>query len=341
MLRLGVIGTGMISEQFIRAAQGVFDLGAVASRREDSARGLLDAVGIADARWVASIEELVAQPLDLIYIASPNSLHAQHALAAVEAGINVVVEKPAFWNPAQWEDVFSAADEHGVLVFEAARNVYEPGFAAIAQAVQERDVTSASFTFAQYSSRWEAVTSGAVPNIFSLDFGGGALVDLGVYTIYASVAWFGEPTGVAYNPVLAPTGVDAHGTLVLSYPAFDVSIRVAKDFASSMPSEIYCGRERLVFDGVQDIRRVQLTGGEQESTLFDAGSEKPRELHELMRYEVNAINSLLSSHLDGGLDEAQRADYLKFTELSRVVNKICTQSRHSAGIIFTGEKPSS
>lgn len=337
MLRLGVIGTGMISEQFIRASHGVFKVIAVASRREESARQLLNNTGMTDARWVASMEELVTEPLDLIYIASPNSLHAQHALTAIKAGINVIVEKPAFWNPAQWEDVFSAADEHGVLVFEAARNVYEPGFAAVAQAVQEREVTSASFTFAQYSSRWDAVLTGDVPNIFSLDFGGGALVDLGVYTVYAAVAWFGEPTGVTYMPSLAPTGVDAHGTLVLSYPGFDVSIRIAKDFASSLPSEIYCGRERLIFDGVQDIRAVHSVQGEETSRVFEVGTTDPQPLHQLMRYEVEAISSLISSHLAGDLSNGQRASYLRLTELSRVVNKVCTKARHDAGIFFTGE----
>lgn len=338
MLRLGVIGSGMISEQFIRASHGVFKVIAVASRREESARQLLNNTGMTDARWVASMEELVTEPLDLIYIASPNSLHAQHALTAIKAGINVIVEKPAFWNPAQWEDVFSAADEHGVLVFEAARNVYEPGFAAVAQAVQEREVTSASFTFAQYSSRWDAVLTGDVPNIFSLDFGGGALVDLGVYTVYAAVAWFGEPTGVTYMPSLAPTGVDAHGTLVLSYPGFDVSIRIAKDFASSLPSEIYSGRERLIFDGVQDIRTVSSIQGEQATTLFELGTAEPIPLHQLMRYEAEAISELITSHLNNGLNNDQRSSYLRLTELSRVVNKVCTQARHSAGIFFTEEQ---
>ncbi|MBM7051368.1 MULTISPECIES: Gfo/Idh/MocA family protein [unclassified Rothia (in: high G+C Gram-positive bacteria)] len=340
MLRLGIIGTGFISQHFIEASRSFFEPVVIMSRSRENAQELAKATGI-DANHASTIGQLLTHSLDAVYIASPNSLHAEHTLAAIDAGVHPIVEKPAFWNPAQWESVHRAADTAGVLVLEAARNMYEPGMTCVIEEAQKRKVTSACFTYAQYSSRWDALTAGQIPNIFSLDFGGGALVDLGVYAVYTAIACFGEPSDVSYKAVLAPSGVDAHGTLVLTYPTFDVTIRVAKDYAASSPAEIYAGRERLVFTGVNDIRSVELVGPEHSELLFTvegAEADTPRSLSVLMAFEAQYFAQLIQSHKNGGLSSQQLERYAQLTEVSRLVNEICTRARHDAGIFFTGEK---
>lgn len=336
MLRLGVVGTGPISASFIEASADVFDCVAIASRSPERAKKLAAQTGL-QAAHTATVAQLLTHQIDLIYLASPNSLHASQALEAIAAGVHVIVEKPAFWNPSQWEQVHQAADQAGVLVLEAARHMYEPGFVAFIDAAQELEPVSASFTFAQYSSRWDAVCAGEVPNIFSLDFGGGALVDLGVYAVYTAVSCFGAPSGVHYSATLAPSGVDAHGTLVLVYPTFDVTIRVAKDYAADTPAEIYAGRQRLIANGVQDVRRVELVGPDHTAILYDSAGDSPRSMPELMRGEAQYFASLIQAYRRGDFVEEFGAQYQKLTEISRCVNEVCTRARHSAGIFFTGE----
>ncbi len=63
----------------------------------------------------------------------------------------------------------------------------------------------------KYSSRYDQVLDGEEPNIFSTHFSGGALMDLGVYLVYAAVAWFGMPKEVHYFPRKISTGVDGLG----------------------------------------------------------------------------------------------------------------------------------
>lgn len=335
--RLGIVGTGAISAEFVAAvsSENAFEIAVIMSRSEDSAARFVRQTELGEIALATSIEELVSLDLDAVYIASPNSLHHDHALAAIERGLNVIVEKPAFWNPHQWQRVHAAADEAGVLVLEAARHIFEPGFLAVTQwAADQEALTGATLNFHQYSSRWDAVLTGEEPNIFSLKYGGGALVDLGIYTVYAAVAWLGEPESVRYTAQLAPTGVDAGGVLSLSYPGFTAELAFSKNQVSVLPSEIRAGRRSLSINAVQGIDLVQTSAG---TTLY-AAQNTGRPLSELMRFEAVAFSRLITANLACNLTAEDTALYRELTSLSQAVNRICTEARLSAGIIFTGEQ---
>ena len=134
-------------------AYSAFEIAAVMSRSKKSAERFIAAASLRKAASATDISELIQHDLDAVYIASPNSLHYDHAVAAIAAGINVIVEKPAFWDPAQFEQVHAQAEKAGVLVFEAARHVFEPGFAVVKDWAADQEITGASFQFHQYSSR--------------------------------------------------------------------------------------------------------------------------------------------------------------------------------------------
>lgn len=334
--RLGVVGTGAISAEFVAAVRSekAFEIAAVMSRSEDSAARFVRETELAEVAIATSVEELVSFDLDAVYIASPNSLHQDHALAAIERGLNVIVEKPAFWNPQQWQRVHDAADEAGVLVLEAARHIFEPGFLAVTEWAAGQTLTGATLNFHQYSSRWDAVLAGEEPNIFSLKHGGGALVDLGIYAVYAAVAWLGEPDDVVYRAELAPTGVDAGGVLLLNYPGFTAELAFSKNQASTLPSEIRAGRQSISMNAVQGIDLVQSSDG---TTIYETQSSG-RPLRELMRFEAVAFSRLITASRTDSLTAEDTALYRELTALSQTVNRICTQARLSAGIVFTGEQ---
>ncbi len=109
----------------------------------------------------------------------------------------------------------------------------------------------------KYSSRYDQVLDGEEPNIFSTHFSGGALMDLGVYLVYATVAWFGMPKEVHYFPRKISTGVDGLGWGILRYDTFDVSIQPGKIGDSYLPSEIYFDSGTLVMNGVNAIEQAE------------------------------------------------------------------------------------
>ncbi len=339
-MRFGIISTGMISGEFTRALQQTpeAEITAVQSRNLENAQAFIEDHQLS-ALAFTSVEELCAsEQIDAVYIASPNSLHASHALTAISAGKHVVVEKPAVWNPAQWDQVFAAAQQAKVLVFEAARHIYEPAHEIIRQALASQTPATVRMNFSQYSSRWDAVLAGEEPNIFSLKFGGGALVDLGIYPVYNAVSWFGEPDGINYYPAVAPTGVDSAGTLILTYEDFNVIITIAKNAHSTAPSEILLGKETIRFSSCAGIDRVTRYSKDSEEVLFDSGAEiGSRPLSELMRDEAAFFTEMLSAFQQGTQTDEQVTTYRRLTLLSRSVNEICTQARNGAGIFFEGE----
>ena len=110
------------------------------------------------------------------------------------------------------DEIIHLANEHNVYIFEAARNIHESGFKKIADYLPLKDeIIGANFSYMKYSSRYDQVLDGEEPNIFSTHFSGGALMDLGVYLVYAAVAWFGMPKEVHYFPRKISTGVDGLG----------------------------------------------------------------------------------------------------------------------------------
>ena len=108
MLKLGVIGTGWITKQFVDAAAATkaYTLTAVYSRHQESAQAFIDQTAPATA--YTKMDDFLGSDVDVVYIASPNSLHASQALAALDAGKHVIVEKPLVATAMEFEKLDEA-----------------------------------------------------------------------------------------------------------------------------------------------------------------------------------------------------------------------------------------
>src|SRR5574341_1410210 len=262
-LKLGVIGTGWISRSFIDAAlaTGKYHFSAVFTR--NLATGVTFTEDFHHIDVFDELTELVTADLDVIYIASPNSLHFEQAKAAISAGKHVIVEKPAFSNPTELEAIIKLAAKEQVLFFEAARNLHEKSFDLIRAFLEDKTVIGADFTYAKYSSKMPALLDGQLPNKFNPAFSGGLLADLGVYLLYAAHAFFGKPKYAQYTAELLESGIDVSGVGVLSYEGFKVAFKTGGNYNSFLPNEIYTTTGTLVLDAVNAIhyaRFIKLDG---------------------------------------------------------------------------------
>ena len=112
-LRVAVVGTGFMGQVHARAARtaGARVVAAVGSPRRDAA-GAAAAVG-AEQGWTDLAALLAETPVDVVHVCTPNALHAEQALAAVEAGCHVVCEKPLATSAAQAGGMADAAATAG------------------------------------------------------------------------------------------------------------------------------------------------------------------------------------------------------------------------------------
>jgi predicted dehydrogenase len=241
------------------------------------------------------------------------------------------VEKPAFSTPEEMAEIIELANQQQVLFFEAARNIHEASFSTVAEFLPTRGaILGANFSYMKYSSRYDAVLAGEEPNIFSPHFSGGALADLGVYPIYAAVAWFGKPQDVHYFARKLPTGVDGIGTAVLRYADFDVTIQTGKIADSELRSEIYFE------DGTLDLNAVNAI---EEAAFYERKTKQTQAL---------AVSSLENPMIEEAQDFAdiienkndpqQGQRYEEWVELARSVNETIALMRKQAGIIFDADK---
>ena len=141
MINFAVIGTNFITDRFLEAASSVpeFHLKAVYSRSMEKAEGYARRHGAE--RTFDSLDELAAcADVDADYVASPNCCHAPQSIQMMRAGKHVLVEKPAASNPDEFCRMKETAMENSVILLEAMRSVFSPGFSVLRENLHELGV---------------------------------------------------------------------------------------------------------------------------------------------------------------------------------------------------------
>ncbi|TMF23820.1 MAG: Gfo/Idh/MocA family oxidoreductase [Chloroflexi bacterium] len=186
----GILGAANIARRAVLAAIAESDNGrlvAMASRSAERARQMLEPhPGV---RIVDSYDALLADPeVDAVYNPLPNSLHREWTVRALEAGKHVLCEKPIGLNAAEAEEMAAAAERAGRHLMEAFMYRFHPAMREFVEGVRDPIHVQATFGFT-------AKHDGDIrlqPNL-----GGGALLDVGCYTVSVSRWILGEPVEVA------------------------------------------------------------------------------------------------------------------------------------------------
>ncbi len=328
MINFGTVGTGWITSSFIEAAHlsDEWKLAAVYSRSEENAQMLADTYNASTI--FTDLEEMAASDrIDAVYIASPNSLHFEQALIFLKNKKHVICEKPIFSNTTEWDTAIKLAEENGVFLFEAVRNIHTPNFKILKEKLSMAgEIRSAILPYIKYSSRYDLFLQGEEPNIFSAEYSGGALVDLGVYPLNLAVGLFGAPKKASYHPVVLRSGVDGSGTLVLEYEGFVCTILCSKVSHSTILCEIHGEEGTFVLDDAAPISQIEYYDSHTEESHVISVPLQEKD----MVYECQNIANIIASNDQLAYEELKR--------LSRTVLKITEESRKQNGIIFAAER---
>jgi len=221
-IRWGILGTGKIAHQFAAALRRLPDaeLLAVGSRSAESARRFADEFEVP--RRYKDYVELVRDPeVEVIYIATPHSCHADNIRLALNAGKAVLCEKPFTINAAQAHEVIRLARERKLFLMEAMWTRCFPLMKKLrelllAGAIGEVRQLTADFGFrAEYRDE---------PRLFGPEFGGGALLDVGVYPVSLASLLFGAPKRIVGTANFGPSGVDEEAAMILTHGRGEMAI---------------------------------------------------------------------------------------------------------------------
>lgn len=230
-MNICAIGTGNITKSMLAEYQrsDILHVTAIYSRKEATGRAMADAFGIE--KVYTAMEEMLADPgIEMVYVASPNSIHYSQTKAALMAGKHVICEKPFAPTVAEADELIALAKEKHLLLFEAITTAHHPHYGYIKEQLPKlgkpRIVTA---TFCQFSSRYPALLAGNPSPVLNHAFAGGALMDINLYNIHFVVGLFGAPKNVLYFPNCHESGVDTSGMLILEYEDFLCQCIGAKD----------------------------------------------------------------------------------------------------------------
>lgn len=211
--RWGIAGTGAMAEVFLRDFEHVPDAEVVAlgSRSRERAAALGAAYGIEGAHTYA---ELIAADVDVLYIATPHPQHHALALAAIDAGVPVLVEKAFTATLAGAHEVVAAARKREVFCMEAMWTRLQPAVVEARRLVAAGEIGEVVAVQADLGAHR---TYDPVSRLFDPALGGGAVLDLGVYVISFAQDFLGTPDRVVASGTRYPNGTDASVVMHLAH----------------------------------------------------------------------------------------------------------------------------
>lgn len=329
-IRIGVLGGGAMTAVFtdrVRELEGV-TVAAVCPALGEDVSALAEGIG---AVAVGTPEALAADgTLDAVYVVSPPSLHAEHAVAMLRAGKHVLVEKPMACDATQVAAMTAAAREHDRLLMELYPAPFEPNVAALREALPRFErLRRVVLVKDQFSSAVEAYRAGQNPPTFDPAFGGSSILDLGFYGVSLAVHLFGVPRSVSATGRLLPNGADSQGLIVLGYDEFEVDCLHSKVASSGIGSQLGGEVSALVLDDISVPTTVRLLERGPSRTLEPVADLSRERAGSHLRYGIDAFADLLRS---GARDSATHP-------LSAVLaaHRVLDEARAQVGVRFPSD----
>ncbi|MGJ0203343.1 Gfo/Idh/MocA family oxidoreductase [Leucobacter sp. gxy201] len=299
VLNWGVIGPGRIAEQFVSSLtrHSTQRVAAIASRDEARARTFADKHGID--RAYGSTEAMLASPgIDVVYVATPHVFHREGALAALNAGKHVLVEKPLAMNAAEAEEIARAAQDAGLFAMEAMWPRFLPVADSIRQLLETGALGEVRHLRADLGEYFAPDPAG---RLFDPALGGGSPLDLGVYlTAFSSFVFGGAPCSVTATGRRAFTGVVADAAFALEYPTGSAQLYTTLETRTPTAAFIAGSRATLAvgspFYAPSELTLTAADGSESVTRSFEPQSQTAG-----LCYEAAAV----ARAIDAGLTQSE------------------------------------
>ena len=325
-IRFGVIGTNFIVDKVLEGASfdSRFELAAIYSRTQEKADEFAGKHNVP--HTFTSLEAMAASPLiNAVYIASPNSLHASQSILFMQHGKHVLCEKPFASNAKEVKTMIAAARENNVTLMEAMKPSLTPNFKALKNHIGEIGTIRRYFScYCQYSSRYDKLKEGIVMNAFDPALSNGAVMDLGVYTIFPMVVLFGRPLKISATGLKLSTGADGQGAVNFEYEGMNATVLYSKIADSALPTEIQGEDGTITADRINIINKVSLKNRNGEEKIISS----PDVIHEYY-YEVAEFINLIQE----GKCESQ----INSHENSLITIEIVDEIRKQLGVKYPAD----
>ena len=309
-MKFSVISTGQMAQDMVNdtvSKMNDVQLYGVASRSQEKARSFAERFGFE--KYYESYEQLAEDDgADLVYIATPHTQHYKYAKMCLEKGRNVLLEKPFTMNASQAAELVELAKNNNCFLTEAIWTRYLPGRKIIENIIDEGKIGKVRSIRADlgYVNTDKA-------RILDPALGGGAVLDLGVYTLHFALMLIDDKISELYSSAaLTPDGVDLVSSVTLKFAGGAVAV-LSSDITTKLDNRCFIYGEKgflqienminpkeiLRYDLNHELIEkydvpVQITGYEYEiMACSDALSKGEKECCEIPHSETIRIMRLL------------------------------------------------
>lgn len=237
MVRWGIVGAGKIAHSFSKDLALVSGgrLAAVASRSLEKAQEFAaeydapHAFGSYDALFESDT-------VDVIYIATPHTHHAEVAIRAMEAGKHVLCEKPMGVNGLEVKRMIEEAKRNKVFLMEALWSRFNPTINAVKELVDSGEIGDVGYLYSDFA--FYALNRDEKGRLLNPELAGGSLLDIGIYPIFLSYLMLGMPADILAKVHFHETGVEKQCSMIFDYPNAHAMLYSGLTSDSEMKSEI-------------------------------------------------------------------------------------------------------
>ena len=254
--RIGIIGCGWIAEKMAITLQGMEKVEAYAIASRDLNKAETFAQKWNFTRAYGSYEEMLDDELvDLVYIATPHSHHYAHTRLSLLKGKPVLCEKAFTANAKEAEELLQLAKEKNLFLTEAIWTRYMPLSQTICGlvdngAIGRPQLLTANLCYPNYHKE----------RMHKPELAGGALLDLGVYTLNFAAMVFGtDIIRTTSACIKTDTGVDAQNSITLEYADGKLAILCSSQMAKSDRQGIISGDKGfMIVDNINNPQKVSV-----------------------------------------------------------------------------------
>jgi predicted dehydrogenase len=248
IINWGIIGLGNIANKFAQDILTIPDanLYAVAARSKERATFFAEKYN-ADKAYGGYKELAQDRKIDAVYIATPHALHNENTLLCLNHGIAVLCEKPFAMNLSEVKEMITCAKKNNTLLMEALWTYFLPHYKFLLEKLQHKTYGKILKLEADFGF-YRAFNNDS--RLFNKTMGGGSLLDIGIYPIFAALSTLGIPKQIEANATFFDNGADSSCNMIFHYNN-EVKAFLKSTLLEDTPTEatFYCEAATIKLNG--------------------------------------------------------------------------------------------
>ncbi|HYQ57150.1 MAG TPA: Gfo/Idh/MocA family oxidoreductase [Draconibacterium sp.] len=317
-----VLGCGNISNKFVNDLKLLPNakLYAAAARELNRAEHFAGEWGFEKA--YGSYEEMVKDPkVDVVYVATPHSHHFEHTILCLQHKKAVLCEKAFAMNYTEVRQMIAAAKSNNTFLMEAFWTMFHPSFQKALEIIHSGELGKIKMVRSDFAFNAPFIEE---KRLYNIKLGGGSLLDIGIYPVFATLAALGVPDSIKTLVDFSSTGSEESIQIIFKYAKGEMA-SLSSSFAVHSPIQTdYCCEDGYVSLQPQWFMPTDVKvwkEGKTERVI-------PNENKQGMGYQYEAKHVM--ECLDAGLIESPKMTW----EMSENLIKTLDRIRIDAGIFF-------